>query len=77
MKISVKNLQGADVREIELADAIFDYPYKEHLIHTVVRAIQAAKRSGTHATGSRKTPAAEPRARLVDSLPLSGRSARL
>lgn len=53
MKISVKNLKGDAVREIELADAIFDYPYKEHLIHTVVRAVQAAKRAGTHSTKGR------------------------
>ena len=53
MKIQVKNLKGDDIREIELADAIFDYPYKEHLIHTVVRAIRAAQRAGTHSTKGR------------------------
>ena len=50
MKITVKNLKNEDVGEVEVPDAVFDYPYKEHLIHTVVRAIQAAKRAGTHKT---------------------------
>lgn len=50
MKITVKNLKNEDVGEIEVPEAVFDYPYKEHLIHTVVRAIQAAKRAGTHKT---------------------------
>jgi large subunit ribosomal protein L4 len=50
VKITVKNLRNEDVGEVEVPDAVFDYPYKEHLIHTVVRAIQAAKRAGTHKT---------------------------
>lgn len=48
MKIQVKNLKNEDVREIDLDEAIFDYPYKEHLIHTAIRAVRAAWRSGTH-----------------------------
>lgn len=50
MKITVKNLKNEDVGEVEVPEAVFDYPYKEHLIHTVVRAIQSAKRAGTHKT---------------------------
>jgi len=50
VKITVKNLKNEDVGEVEVPEAVFDYPYKEHLIHTVVRAIQAAKRAGTHKT---------------------------
>lgn len=53
MKIQVKNLEGSEVREIEVADAVFGYPYKEHLIHTVVRAVRAAQRAGTHSTKGR------------------------
>lgn len=52
-KITVKSLIGEEVREIDLPEEVFDYPYKEHLIHTAVRAYQAAKRSGTHSTKSR------------------------
>ena len=53
MKIPVKNLKNQDVGEVELPEEVFDYPYKEHLIHTVVRANQAAKRRGTHKTKAR------------------------
>ena len=50
MKITVKNLKNESVGEIEISDRVFDYPYKEHLIHTVVRAVRAAQRAGTHKT---------------------------
>lgn len=50
MKITVKNLRNEDVHEIELSEEVFSYPYKEHLIHTAVRAWQAAQRRGTHKT---------------------------
>ncbi len=50
MKITVKNLSNETVGELELPEKVFDYPYKEHLIHTAVRAVQAAKRRGTHKT---------------------------
>ncbi len=50
MKITVKNLANEDVKEIELPPEVFEYPYKEHLIHTAVRAYQAGLRRGTHKT---------------------------
>ena len=50
MKITVKNLSNDSVGELDLPDEVFDYPFKEHLIHTAVLAVQAAKRSGTHKT---------------------------
>ena len=50
MKITVKNLSNEDVKEIDLPEEVFEYPYKEHLIHTVVRAYLAAQRKGTHKT---------------------------
>ena len=50
MKIPVKNLRNEDAGEIELPEEVFAYPFKEHLIHTAVRACQAAKRRGTHKT---------------------------
>ena len=53
MKVPVKNLKNQDAGEVELPEEVFDYPYKEHLIHTVVRANQAAKRRGTHKTKAR------------------------
>ena len=53
MKIAVKNLSNQQVREIEVPDAVFAYPYKEHLIHEAVRAYQAGLRGGTHKTKDR------------------------
>lgn len=53
MKITIKNLSGADVREIEVADDVFAYPYKEHLIHLAVKSYLAARRAGTHKTKGR------------------------
>ncbi|MCP3956812.1 MAG: 50S ribosomal protein L4 [bacterium] len=50
MKITVKNLRNEDVGELELPEEVFDYPFKEHLVHTAVRACRAAKRRGTHKT---------------------------
>jgi large subunit ribosomal protein L4 len=48
MKVDVKSLTNEKVREIELPDAVFAYPYKEHLIHEAVQAVRAAARRGTH-----------------------------
>lgn len=48
MKIAVKNLQNEVVREIDLDTDVFDYPYKEHLIHAAIRAHLAKQRRGTH-----------------------------
>ncbi|MEM8961115.1 MAG: 50S ribosomal protein L4 [Acidobacteriota bacterium] len=50
MNISVKNMRGDEVGEVEVPDTVFGYAYNEHLIHTVVRAILAARRAGTHKT---------------------------
>lgn len=48
MKIPVKNLSNEKVGEVELPEAVFSYPYKEHLIHLAVQAVLAARRRGTH-----------------------------
>lgn len=48
MKIAVRNLENEAVKEIELPEEIFAYPYKEHLIHLAVVANRAANRAGTH-----------------------------
>jgi len=53
MKIAVKNFDNQQVREIELPEEIFGYPYKEHLIHEAVQAYLAAQRRGTHKTKTR------------------------
>lgn len=48
MKIEVKNLSNKKVGEIELAESVFEYPYREHLIYLAVEAVRAAARRGTH-----------------------------
>jgi large subunit ribosomal protein L4 len=48
MKIEVKNLNNKKVKEIELAESVFEYPYREHLIYLAVEAVRAAARRGTH-----------------------------
>jgi large subunit ribosomal protein L4 len=53
MQVDVVNIEGKKVGEIDLADAVFASPVKEHLLWEVVKAQQAAKRSGTHATKTR------------------------
>jgi large subunit ribosomal protein L4 len=53
MKVTVKNLDNRKVREIDLPEEVFDYPYKEHLIYLAVEAYRAAQRSGTHKTKTR------------------------
>ncbi len=50
MKIAVKNFENKTVRELDLPEEVFAYPYKQHLIFTVVQAIRAAERAGTHKT---------------------------
>jgi large subunit ribosomal protein L4 len=46
-------LDNKQVREIEVPEEIFSYPYKEHLIHEAVQAYLAAQRRGTHKTKTR------------------------
>ena len=53
MKIAVKNFDNQQVREIELPEEIFGYPYKQHLIHEAVQAYLAAQRAGTHKVKNR------------------------
>jgi large subunit ribosomal protein L4 len=53
MKIAVKNFDNQQVREIEVPDNLFAYPYKEHLIHEAVQAYLAGRRSGTHKVKTR------------------------
>jgi large subunit ribosomal protein L4 len=48
--VDVYNLEKKKVGTLELADAIFAVPVREHLFHEVVRAQLAARRSGTAKT---------------------------
>ena len=53
MKIAVKNFDNQQLREIDLPEEVFGYPYKEHLIHEAVQAYLAGLRRGTHKTKTR------------------------
>jgi large subunit ribosomal protein L4 len=53
MKIAVKSFDNRQLREIELPETVFAYPYNEHLIHEAVQAYLAGRRRGTHKTKTR------------------------
>jgi large subunit ribosomal protein L4 len=53
MKIDVVSMEGKKVGELELADSVFGTKVKDYLLWEVVKAQQAAKRAGTHATKTR------------------------
>jgi large subunit ribosomal protein L4 len=54
MKIDVINMEGKKVGEMDLADGVFATKVKDYLLWEVVKAQQAAKRAGTHATKTRE-----------------------
>jgi large subunit ribosomal protein L4 len=53
MKIAIKSFDNQELREIELPESVFAYPYNEHLIHEAVQAYLAGRRRGTHKTKTR------------------------
>ncbi len=53
MKIKVKNLANEQVKELDVPDSVFGYPYKEHLIHLAVEAVRSGQRAGTHKAKNR------------------------
>jgi large subunit ribosomal protein L4 len=53
MKIAVKNFDNKQLREIDLPDTVFAYPFNEHLIHEAVLAYLAGRRRGTHKVKTR------------------------
>lgn len=52
-KISVVNMQGQNVEEIELNEDIFNIEINEHAVYLVVKNILANKRQGTHSAKTR------------------------
>jgi large subunit ribosomal protein L4 len=52
-QIAVRNWKNESLRTIDLDAALFDYPYKAHLIFEAVCAYRAAARRGTHKTKTR------------------------
>ena len=53
VKVKVRNIKNKEVSEMELPEAIFDYPLKEHLIYEAVVAQQTNLRRGTVSTKTR------------------------
>ncbi len=53
-EIQVTNWANKKLRKLELNPAVFDYPWKEHLVWEAVQAYQAAGRAGTHKTKNRR-----------------------
>lgn len=52
-KVSVYNIEGKEVGEIELNDAVFGVEVNEHLVHMAVVSQLAAKRQGTQSAKTR------------------------
>lgn len=53
MKIEVRNLDNEPLRELELSERVFGYPFNQHLIHLAAEAVRAASWQGTRKTKSR------------------------
>jgi large subunit ribosomal protein L4 len=53
VKVKVRNIKNKEVSEMELPEAIFDYPLKEHLIYEAVKNFNANQRQGTASTKTR------------------------
>lgn len=51
--VDIKNLQGKNVGQLELADAVFGAEVNPHLLHETVRWYLASQRAGTHKTKGR------------------------
>jgi large subunit ribosomal protein L4 len=52
-EVSVRNLKNEELRRLELAEEIFGYPLKRHLLYEAVHHQLAARRSGTAKTKNR------------------------
>lgn len=53
MKWDVVNVRGEKVKTVDLPEAIYQVEMNESVLHTVVKAYQANRRQGTHATKTR------------------------
>lgn len=53
LKIKVRNIDNAEVSELDLPEEVFDYPLKEHLIYEAVKNFRANQRRGTACTKTR------------------------
>jgi large subunit ribosomal protein L4 len=52
-KVTLYNVSGSQVGEVELADSVFGIEPNKHVLHSAVTLQQAAERAGTHKTKGR------------------------
>src|SRR6478672_12234589 len=52
-KIAIVNWKREQVGEVDLPSAVFEYPFRRHLVWEAVKAYLAGARSGTHKTKTR------------------------
>lgn len=50
MLVDLKNTEGKVIKQVNISDDIYSVPMNEHLLYLVIKAYQANKRQGTHAT---------------------------
>ena len=55
MKFDVRDIMGNQVKTVELPESIYGVELNDHVLHLAVKAIQANRRQGTHATKTRST----------------------
>ncbi len=53
MKLTVKSLANKKVKDVEVPDEVFGYPFKEHLVHTAVQSYLNGNRAGSASTKPR------------------------
>lgn len=54
LKLKVMDINNTGVSEVQLDEAVFGYPKKEHLVWEAVRNYHANQRQGTHSTKTRR-----------------------
>lgn len=52
-QVPIRNLKNEEVRALDLPDAVFSAPLKQHLIYQAVHHFMAERRAGTHSTKGR------------------------
>ena len=55
MQFDVRDIMGNQVKTVELPESIYGVELNDHVLHLAVKAIQANRRQGTHATKTRST----------------------
>jgi len=53
MQVEVRDISGKALKKVDLPDSIFAVEVKDHVLHLAVKAYQANRRQGTHATKTR------------------------